>query len=169
MPTHIALLRAVNVGGTGKLPMAELRAMAARLGFANPRTYIQSGNLVFESRLSAAKAKGALEAALAEHFGKPCAVLLRSAEELRAVDTENPFPDAAPAQLLVLFLDAAPDAKTLAAIKPPGRERLAAGRREVYIHFPDGMGTSKLKIPFANVGTGRNLNTVRALLELSGR
>ncbi len=168
MPTHIALLRAVNVGGTGKLPMAELRELAAGLGFENPRTYIQSGNLVFESRLGAAKVKQSLEAALTKRMGKPCAVILRSATELETVVAENPYPDAAPSQLLVLFLDGKPDAKVLAAVQAPGGERLAAGRREVYLHFPNGMGQSKLKIPFADIGTGRNLNTVRALLQMAG-
>lgn len=168
MPTHIALLRAVNVGGTGKLPMAELRELAAGLGFENPRTYIQSGNLVFESRLGAAKVKQSLEVALAKRMGKPCAVILRSATELEAVIEENPYPDALPSQLLVLFLDGKPDSKVLAAVQAPGGERIAAGRREVYLHFPNGMGQSKLKIPFADIGTGRNLNTVRALLQMAG-
>ena len=76
MPTHIALLRAINVGGTGKLPMTELRALCEELGFANVRTYIQSGNVVFESRLSQARAKAALEAALEARMGRGHAALL---------------------------------------------------------------------------------------------
>ncbi len=167
MALYIALLRAINVGGTGKLPMAELRELATDLGFTEVRTYIQSGNMVFKSRLSAPGVKSALEAALANRLGKPCAVLLRSNDELRDIESSNPFPDAEPAKVLVLFLDTSPDAKKLASVKPPGRERIVAGKREVYIHFPDGMGQSKLKIPFADVGTGRNLNTLRALLRIT--
>jgi len=166
MATHIALLRAVNVGGTAKLPMAELREIATGVGFQNPRTYIASGNLVLESRLGPAKVKQLLESALLKRFGKPCAVLIRSADQLEQVIGNNPFPDAEPAKLLVLFLDAAPDKKALAAVVAADGERLAAGEREVYIHFPNGMGRSKLKIPFASVSTGRNLNTVRALLQM---
>lgn len=167
MPQHIALLRAVNVGGTGQLPMVELRALAEGLGFTEVQTYIQSGNLIFRSRQSAAAVKRSLESALVQRLGKPYAVLLRTREELREIDATNPFPDAEPAKVLVLFLDAKPDRTILASVKLPGRERIVAGAREVYIHFPAGMGQSKLKIPFADVGTGRNLNTLRALLRIT--
>jgi len=167
VPTYIALLRAINVGGTGKLPMAELRSLCADLGFADVRTYIQSGNVVFATRRSAAAAKAALEQALAARLGKPSAVIMRTLEELVAVEAANPFPDAAPAQLLVLFLDAPPGAALLKTVKIPGRERLKLLGRELFLHFPDGMGPSKLKIPYADIGTGRNLNTVRALIALA--
>lgn len=167
MPTHIALLRAINVGGTGKLPMTELRALCEGLGFANVRTYIQSGNVVFESRLSPKRAKAELEGALEARLGKRHAAVLRSAEELAAVESRNPFPEAEPKQLLVVFLDAPPPRDALAAVKIPGRERLHLDGRELFIHFPDGMGRSKLKVPFTGEGTGRNLNTVRALLRLA--
>lgn len=167
MPTHIALLRAINVGGTGTLPMTELRALCEGLGFANVRTYIQSGNVVFESRLSTARAKAALESALRERLGKHHAALLRTVDELASVEARNPFADADPKQLLVVFLDAAPPRDALAAVKVPGRERLHLDGRELFIHFPDGMGRSKLKVPFSGEGTGRNLNTIRALLRLA--
>ena len=167
MPTHIALLRAINVGGTGKLPMADLRALCGDLGFANVRTYIQSGNVVFESRLAAARAKAALEGALEARLGRRHAVLLRSVAELEGVERRNPFPAADPKRLLVVFLDAPPPRGALDGWKIPGREQLRLDGRELFIHFPDGMGTSKLKVPFADVGTGRNLNTVRALLALA--
>lgn len=167
MPQLIALLRAVNVGGTAKLSMADLRKLAEGLGFTDVQTYIQSGNLVFRSRAAAAGAKLNLEAALAKKLGKPCAVIVRSHEELQATEAANPFPDAESAKVLVLFLDSAPDKKVLASVKAPGGEEFAAGQREVYFYFPNGMGQSKLKIPFAEAGTGRNLNTVRALLRMS--
>jgi uncharacterized protein (DUF1697 family) len=167
MPTHIALLRAINVGGTGKLPMTELRALCEQLGFANVRTYIQSGNVVFESKLSSKRAKAVLEDALEARLGKRHAALLRSAEELAAVESRNPFPEADPKQLLVVFLDAPPPGDALKAVKIPGRERLHLDGRELFIHFPDGMGRSKLKVPLAGVGTGRNLNTIRALLRFA--
>ena len=95
MPTHIALLRAVNVGGTGKLPMAGLRAMAGQIGFDNPRTYIASGNLVFESAMTADEARAALEAELEAYSGKPVGVIMRSPEAMQAVLDANPFPEAA--------------------------------------------------------------------------
>jgi uncharacterized protein (DUF1697 family) len=167
MATFVALLRAINVGGTGKLPMTELRALCVRLGFSDVRTYIASGNVVFGTTLAAPKAKATLEAALLKKLGKPCQVLIRTGDELEAAIAANPYPEAASNQLLVLFLDAPPDAKVLKDRKIPGRERLALHGRELFVHFPDGMGASKLKIPFADIGTGRNLNTVRTLLAMA--
>ena len=168
MAKHIAMLRAVNVGGTGKLPMADLRALCERIGFTDVRTYIQSGNVVFSSGLSAASAKAKLEKALAARLGKPCRVLIRSAGELVRVLAANPYPEAEPNRLLILFLDAAPAKSAIRGWKIPGRERLALEGRELYVHFPDGQGKSKLKVPFADQGTGRNLNTVRTLLGMAG-
>jgi uncharacterized protein (DUF1697 family) len=167
MPTHIALLRAINVGGTGKLPMADLRGLCADLGFTDVRTYIQSGNLVFSSRKSANAAQRELADALAKRIGKPVGVMMRSAEDFEEILDQNPFPKADPKQLLVLFLPTKADQAAVKAIKPPANERLVALGREIYIHFPSGMETSKLKVPFADVGTGRNLNTVTALLALA--
>ena len=167
MATYIALLRAVNGGGTGKLPMAELRTLAGAAGCTAVRTYIQSGNLVCGWRGTAAGLKQALEAALAARMGKPVGVMVRTPDELAAVVSANPFPEAAPAQLQVVFLDRAPAPGALEGWPIPGRERLALRGRECFVHFPDGMGASTLKVPFAAEGTGRNLNTVRALLEMA--
>ena len=167
MPTHIALLRAINVGGTGKLPMADLRELCEKLGFRDVRTYIQSGNIVFTSALDASKSKAKLEKALAERLGKPCRVLIRTRAELEAVDKHNPFPEAPSNRVIVTFLDEAPGPKAIDGVKTPGGERLALRGRELYIHFPDGAGSSKLKVPFADIGTGRNINTVRKLVELA--
>ena len=129
MTTYVALLRAVNVGGTGALPMQRLQALCAAAGLRDVRTYIQSGNVVFGSD----------------------------------------FQDAEPAQVGVTFMaEPAPDA-LLAGVKPPGREQLRLGRREVYVHYPDGMGRSKLKLPsLAASGTVRNLNTVAKLVAMAG-
>ena len=167
MPTHIALLRAINVGGTGKLPMTELRAICEDLGFAKVRTYIQSGNVVFESKLAATRIKKQLEDALAHRLGKRHLAMLRTADELAAVEARNPFLDADPKRVLVVFVDDAPPEALLAGWKIPGGEELHLDGRELFIHFPQGMGTSKLKVPLADVGTGRNLNTIRALLRLA--
>lgn len=167
MSTHIALLRAINVGGTGKLPMADLRALGEQLGFRGVRTYIQSGNVVFDSPESPAAAKAALEKALAARLGRPCRVLVRSPRQLTSLLAKQPFPDAKPDRVLVLFLDAPPPKGALEGWRIRGREQIHNLGREVIIHFPDGMGKSKLKVPFADVGTGRNLNTLRALIALA--
>ena len=166
MPAYAALLRAVNVGGTGKLAMTDLRKLCEAAGFADVATYIQSGNVVFTSKRGEASVKKLLEAALAEKLGKPCGVLLRTADELRQLLDANPFPKAAPQRLLMLFLDEKPAADSLKDVVAPGGEELRVCGRHVVVHFPNGMGQSKLKLPFRNVGTGRNLNTVRKLLTM---
>lgn len=167
MPTHIALLRAVNVGGTGKLPMAELRTLCEKAGFTDVRTYIASGNLLFSSPLGERQAKARLEALLEKKLGKPCAVMMRSKADLEAVVKGNPFPEAAGNRLLIMFLDEKPPRSALDDVVIPASERLELRGRELFIHFPDGMGTSKLKIPFAKTGTGRNLNTIEKLIEMA--
>src|ERR1700751_5873942 len=96
MAAFVALLRAVNVGGTGKLPMSELKAMCEELGFPAVRTFIASGNVVFASRKSEAAIKAALEKRLAAHAGKAVGVLVRSAAEVAKVASDNPFPKAKP-------------------------------------------------------------------------
>src|SRR5690242_4635467 len=96
MTAYIALLRAVNVGGTGKLPMADLKRIGEEAGFARVRTHIASGNLLFDSDVDEAAVKAALEARLEAYAGKPVGVLVRTAEEMAAVGAANPFPDAAP-------------------------------------------------------------------------
>jgi uncharacterized protein (DUF1697 family) len=167
MAVYAALLRAVNVGGTGKLPMSELRELCQQAGFERVVTYIQSGNVVFSSRLGAARVQRLLEEALAAKLGKPVGVHLRTPAELADVLARNPFPQVAGNRLLVMFLDHAPAADALADLRIPGREEVRLSGREVFIHYPDGMGRSKLAIPFAKNATGRNLNTVAKLLELA--
>jgi uncharacterized protein (DUF1697 family) len=164
----IALLRAVNVGGTGKLPMTELKSMCEALGFAGVRTYIASGNVVFTSRKSESAVKKALEAALESYAGKPVGVLVRSAAEMAQVLADNPFPKMAPNRTMAVFLDRAPPADTLAGLRGQKDEVVRLGRREIYIHYGDGMGQSKLVVPAAKAGTARNMNTVAALAKMAG-
>jgi uncharacterized protein (DUF1697 family) len=167
MNLYVALLRAVNVGGTGMLPMAELRAKCGTLGFTEVRTYIASGNVVFRAPGGALAVKAALEAALADHAGKPVGVMVRRHAELAAVLASNPFPDAAGNRLVIVFLDQPPAPDALAGASNVGDERLALGRREIYIDYGAGMRESKLKLPAAAAGTGRNLNTVVKLEHMS--
>ena len=164
MTSYACLLRAVNVGGTGKLPMAELRAMCEAAGFTDVRTYIASGNVVLRSASTARQVQATLEAALADYAGKPVAVLVRTAAEMAAVLDANPFADAAPNRVMVIFLDQPPPPDALHQASGQAGEQLALGRREIYVHYPDGMGDSKLKISGAKAGTARNLNTVAKLV-----
>lgn len=170
MTAFVALLRAVNVGGTGKLPMVELVAMCEAAGFARVRTYIASGNVVFESPHAEATVKAELEARLAVFAGKPVGVCVRTASEMAAVRDANPFPDAPGNRTVAIFLDATPPQD--AADKAVGRaddEEIALGAREIYVRYgAAGQGQSKLRIPAAKAGTARNLNTVATLAEMAG-
>lgn len=165
MTAYVALLRAVNVGGTGKLPMAELRAMCESIGFAKVRTYIASGNVVFESDLSETSVKTNLERCLETYAGKPVGVLIRTGAELAAVLAGNPFRTAEPNRTVAIFLDAPPPTDTLAGVSGQQTEEIALGKREIYVHYGNGMAKSKLKIRAAKSGTARNMNTVAKLAE----
>jgi uncharacterized protein (DUF1697 family) len=163
MTTYAALLRAVNVGGTGKLPMSELRAMCASIGLSNVRTYIASGNVVFESKLAEKSVKAKLEHCLETYAGKPVGVLVRTGAELAAILANNPFSSAAPDRTVAIFLDAPPPADVLDTVSGQQSEEIALGTREIYVHYQDGIARSKLKIPAAGTGTARNMNTVAKL------
>jgi uncharacterized protein (DUF1697 family) len=167
MPTYIALLRAVNVGGTGKLPMAELKAMCIAEGFANVQTYIASGNVVFNTNRSAATVKAGLEKRLQTYAGKPVGVVIRTAQEMVAVLKSNPFPKSPPNWTVAIFLDDPPLLNTLDDIRGRQDEKLRLGKREIYVAYGAGMGRSKLRIPAAANGTARNINTIAKLIELA--
>lgn len=165
--THIALLRAVNVGGTGKLAMADLKAMCLEAGFANPRTYIASGNLVFESPLSQDDAKAELETRLTAYAGKPVTILMRTSEDLSVTAQNNPFPGEPGNKVVTVFLETAPETNDLNEIRHQTSEVIRPSGREIYIHFPDGQGNSRLTFPALREGTARNMNTVEKLVKMS--
>ncbi|WP_372017485.1 DUF1697 domain-containing protein [Pseudoxanthomonas sp. 10H] len=167
MPAYAALLRAVNVGGTGKLPMSELQAMCEAEGYAGVRTYIASGNVVFHSDLGEAQVKAALERRLQAYAGKPVRVLVRTAAELARVLAANPFADEAPSRTLALFLDGAPPPDALDTVSHQHGERLARGEREIYVAYGAGMADSRLRVPAGEAGTGRNMNTVARLAAMA--
>jgi len=164
----VALLRAVNVGGTGKLPMTELKAFCEAEGFVGVKTYIASGNVVFETGLAEEQVKAALERRLADYAGKPVGVMVRTAAEMRAVLAANPFPDAPPNRTMAIFLDASPPADTLDHVVAPDGEQVRLGTREIYVYYPQGQADTKLKLPAAKMGTARNINTVAKLAEMAG-
>ena len=169
MTTFVALLRAVNVGGTGKLPMEDLRALCAEAGFVKVRTFIASGNVIFNSRKSEAQVKAVLEARLKDYAGKKVGVLVRTAAAMTAVSANNPFPDAPAKWTVAIFLDAPPHRDTIDQVAGRKDERIALGVREIYVHYGEGMGKSKLRIPAAKAGTARNMNTVAKLAELAAQ
>ena len=168
MENYVALLRAVNVGGTGKLPMSDLKSMCEELGLLNVRTYIASGNVIFKSNWPAKKVQTLLEKHLEHYAGKPVGVHIRNAAEMLAVLKANPFLEAAGNRNLVIFLDEAPAVDSALQATGMANEKIALGVREIYVHYGDNMGQSKLKIPAAKFGTARNMNTVAKLIEMLG-
>jgi uncharacterized protein (DUF1697 family) len=166
---YVALLRAVNVGGTGALPMAKLKAMCIDAGFTGVETYIASGNVIFDSKAAAARVKAELEARLLAHAKKPVGVAVRTAAEMAAVLKANPFRKSEPKYTHVVFLDARPPRDALDHAVGVSNEAMALGEREIFINYPDGAGRSRLRIPAAKAGTARNLNTVAKLVELAAK
>jgi uncharacterized protein (DUF1697 family) len=166
---YIALLRGVNVGGTGVLLMKDLAAMCGKLGFTNARTYIQSGNVIFDSKLKEDAVRRNLEEALQGKMGKKIDVMVRTPAEMRATLEANPFADREPNKVAVFFLAGKPPAEQLRGLPGPAGEQVHPGKREVYVYYPEGMGRSKLKLPLGGASaTVRNINTVAKLIALAG-
>lgn len=174
----IAMLRGVNVGGCHKLPMERLRAICEDLDLTRPQTFIQSGNVVFETKLKDEPALALrMETAIEAEFGFRASLVLRSAAEMRSVVARNPFSgraDVAPGRLLVTFLQSDPGEEARVAIRaiPADPEELVADGCEIFVHYPNGAGRSKL--PVARIeraqkvpGTSRNWNSVLKLLALA--
>ena len=166
MTAFVALIRAVNVGGR-QLKMDDLKRIAEELKLGSPRTYILSGNLLFTSDRSEAALKSALEKSLTGHMGQAVEVMLSTYEEMAEVVEANPFASEPGNRVAAIFLDAAPPARAIEDAKGQADERMALGAREIYVHYPSGMGRSKLRIPAAAKGTARNLNSVAKLAALA--
>ena len=177
MTTYAALLRAVNVGGTGKVSMAELRAMAEKAGLKNARTLVQSGNLVFETAAKSGAAENLLEGSFEKTFGSRPDIHVRTGIELAQIIARNPFPKEAkndPARLHVLFMREAPAPSAYEALQAAivGREEVRGDGRHAYMYYPDGQGVSKLTPAVLTrhlgmQGTARNWNTLTKLAALT--
>ena len=171
---YVVLLRGINVGGKTKIAMAALRDICASVGCEDVVTYIQSGNVVLKSKLTADKLRAALEAAIAEEFGFNPAVMIRTAKEISAVVDRNPYAGIDDKTVHVGFLQAAPNATTkkcLGAIDC-APEELTVLRRDLYLHLPNGMGRAALPVQMERCLrptpiTVRNWRTVTKLAELA--
>jgi uncharacterized protein (DUF1697 family) len=166
MTAYVAFLRAVNVSGTGALPMAELKAMGEACGFARVRTYIASGNLLLESGLPEAAVRAAVEQQLAGRAGRAVEVFVRTQAELAAIVASNPFPDAHGSRHMVYFYGVCPPDDLIEQCRDRQGEQLALGTRELHVDYGAGIRYTKLKIPGKTDRTGRNMNTVRKLAVL---
>lgn len=168
MARYVALLRGINVGGKNLIRMPALEACFVDHGFEQVRTYIQSGNVVFRTELTAERAGAALAKALAVHMGRPIDVMVRDADALRRVLAENPFPRAEPAKVAVLFFAEPVPKGLLDGLSGPDGEVVVAKALEVYVHYVQGMGRSKLKFPKGlSACTVRNVNTVAKLVAMA--
>lgn len=167
MTVFIALLRAVNVGGTGKLPMAELKAMCETEGFGRVQTYIASGNVVFETERSDQDVQTVIAARLEAYAGGPVGVMVRTALTLASVLADNPFATAPGNRVVAIFLSEPPSPDCLDALRGRSTEEISLGTREIYVHYPEGMAKTKLIIPAAKSGTARNMNTVARLVAMA--
>jgi uncharacterized protein (DUF1697 family) len=177
MTRYVALLRGVNVGTT-RLAMADLRRIVTDLGHEDVKTYLQSGNVAFDSTVrDAEKLASGIERALADELALTVPVLVRSGRELAAVAGGNPYADREddPTRLLVAFLATPPKKSTVDALTVPGGENVSftVTGREVFLHFVDGgYGRSKftnayLEKKLGVVSTSRNWKSVRALAEMT--
>ena len=163
---YVAMLRAVNVAGTGKLPMAELKAMGERCGFERVRTFIASGNLLFDSALGEAAVERKIAAEVAAFFGKAVPLFVRSAAELAEVVAANPFSDDKPSRVMAHFIAEPPTEAMLAEARGVAGERMAIGPRMIFVSYGEGIGKTRLKLPAVASGTARNMNSVARMAAL---
>ncbi|HZE41922.1 MAG TPA: DUF1697 domain-containing protein [Stackebrandtia sp.] len=176
MTRYVALLRGINVGGHNKVPMAELRALFAELGHAGARSYIQSGNVVFDADEAPEPLRAKLEAAVAERFDVANPIMLRDRGELEAIVAANPFAgrDLDPKKVTVSFLSGALSGGEDLAVPEGMVEEIVAARRELYVYYPDGLGRTRLDSAFfarrlrGASATVRNWRTVEKLRDMMG-
>lgn len=148
--------------------MKELSGLCSGLGFQAVRTYIQSGNVIFESNLSEDEVQSRLEKALAAKMGKRIDVMVRTPAEMHSILNHNPFPSKEPAKIAVAFLNESPPKDLTKNVAAPAGEQVQPGKREIYVYYPNGMGRSKLKLPLNGAAaTIRNINTVAKLVAMT--
>ena len=168
MMAYVALLRAVNVGGNGKLPMPVLVKLCEAAGLDQVRTYIASGNVVFQSGDSEAAVRTAIQEQLESYVGKPISVVVRLAAEMADVVARNPFSEAPGNRVMALFTDAQLPTEPLTGATGLRDEQVRLGKRELFaVLYPNGMGDTRLRLPAEKAGTARNMNTVAKLADMA--
>lgn len=178
MARSVALLRGINVGGRTTVPMADLRALAEELGWSNVETYIQSGNLLFDTNAASSAAEAALEKAIEDRFGHAVPVIVRSAAQWKKHLAANPFPEAAanePGKLMMLLSKEDLPSGADEAIQARARdgEKVASAGNALWIHYPAGAGRSRLSPTLidrliGSPATARNFRTLLAIGERLG-
>ena len=175
---YALFIRGINVGAKNSLPMAELKAMLAKIGCRGVQTYVQSGNAVFQTQLGASELTRKIEGALEHFMGRPIDVTLRTQKHMRAVVAANPFESIADnlSNLCVTFLSIAPSKGEVAPLGAQDfkDERFKVAGKEIYTWHPNGQGQSRLrealwKLPLRGAVTTRNWNTVLKVTEMLER
>jgi uncharacterized protein (DUF1697 family) len=172
--TWIALLRGINVGGHRKLPMADLRALCTELGWGNPRTYIQSGNLAIDTDDTDVAAR--LKAGIHARWGYDVPVVLRTVPELQTACAATPYADQPEKARAIVFLNAPPDTDRVQAASPPlgtGEQWRVIGR-DLHLLYPNGQARTKMTLPWFEThlgvtGTARNWRTTQKLIALANK
>ena len=170
MGTYVAFLRGINLGPTNKISMPELRELAIGLGYTDVATYINSGNLIFDSNKKAATLEREIAAAITETFGLRIDVAVRTPAQLKKILADNPYPDGNPSQVTVAFLtkSAPASAKEKVTAIATEAEPFTFAGQDVYVHYSNGLGTSKLAERFSAIigvsSTVRNINTVTKIV-----
>lgn len=168
MTAYVALLRGVNLLGVSTLKMTDLKTIADKLGLKQARTYIASGNLLFTSGKAEEPLRRALEKEMKAHMGRDVRVMLRTAAEMAAVVKANPFSDSPGNRVQAFFLNERPPANLAETVRNQDDDRFATGAREVFVAYGEkGIGRSRMRIPAAEAGTARNMNTVAKLAQLA--
>lgn len=174
MATYVAFLRGINLGPSKKISMPQLRGLAEELGYADVRTYINSGNLIFTTGKRSATLEREIGAAIKATLGHAVDVAVRTPAQLKKIIAANPYPDGSPSLVTVAFLtEAAPaEARERVAAVATEHEPFTFAGSEVYVHYADGIGKSKLAERFSAIvgvsSTVRNVRTVEKVLDLCG-
>ena len=166
MTAYVALIRAVNVSGPGKLPKEDLKAIGEACGFDDCRTFINSGNLLFTSPLGEAEVQQSIAQGIDDYFGRHVEIYVRSAKEMAEAGKRNPFSDDKPSRVMAHFIADEPTKKMLDEARDVAGERLALGPRLIYVSYGAGIGKTRLKLPAVKQGTARNMNSVAKIAEL---
>ena len=174
--SSVVLLRGINIGSSNRIAMPALREALTAAGLENPRTYLQSGNIVLDTGLDESELSDRVERLISERFSLKVPAVVRSGKELARVVTANPFPELAaqdPRRFQLTFLRGRPDpgAEDRLQALATGDERVSVREREIYAWYPDGIARSKLAaLPGLGkdvVPTSRNWTTVLNLLEMA--
>ena len=174
MPSQIVLLRAVNVGGRNKIPMAELREACTQAGLASVKTYIQSGNLVAEFVGEPDVLAEKVSKLISDRFKIDIAVIALDSATLRKAAQQYPFRFSDPKFAFIMFLDRTPDPESVSELLQleTGEDEIAVEGPLVFTHYPNGVSgatlqASKIEKTLRASGTARNLRTIGKLIEMS--